>query len=86
MGAYLVSYPKARIKSIIFFGPVLLRKVSAAWLLVIWFLLQFQYVSADAGIAWAAHVGGFTFGALVGLYWRVRERRAAPAVPVAVPG
>ena len=86
MGAYLVCYPKARIKSMIFFGPMLLRKVSAAWLLVIWFLLQFQYVSADAGIAWAAHVGGFTFGALVGLYWRVRERRAAPAVPVAVPG
>lgn len=85
MGAYLVCYPKARIKSMIFFGPMLLRKVSAAWLLVIWFLLQFQYVASDAGIAWAAHVGGFTFGVLVGLYWRVRERRAAGALPVPVP-
>jgi len=85
MGAYLVCYPKARIKSLIFFGPLLIRKVSAAWLLVIWFLLQFQYVSANAGIAGAAHVGGFTFGVLVGLYWRVRERRSAPAAPVPAP-
>jgi membrane associated rhomboid family serine protease len=30
MGAYLVSWPKARIKTIIFFGFVLLRKVEAA--------------------------------------------------------
>jgi membrane associated rhomboid family serine protease len=86
MGAYLVSYPKARIKSMIFFGPLLLRKVTAAWLLILWFLLQFQYVLANAGIAWGAHVGGFTFGALVGLYWRLRERAQRPeAPPVAVP-
>jgi membrane associated rhomboid family serine protease len=87
MGAYLVCYPKARIKSMIFFGPILLRKVTAAWLLILWFVLQFQYVISDAGIAWGAHVGGFTFGALVGLWWRLRERRStpAPATPVPVP-
>ena len=85
MGAYLISYPRARIKSLIFFGPMLLRKVSAGWLLVIWFLLQFQYVSANAGIAWGAHVGGFTFGVLVGVYWRVRERQTRPPVALPVP-
>ena len=87
MGAYLVCYPKARIKSMIFFGPILLRKVTAAWLLILWFVLQFQYVISDAGIAWGAHVGGFTFGALVGLWWRLRERRSTPsaATPVPVP-
>jgi membrane associated rhomboid family serine protease len=88
MGAYLVSYPKARIKSMIFFGPMLLRKVTAAWLLILWFLLQFQYVLSDVGIAWGAHVGGFTFGVLVGLWWRLQERRRAsppaPAPPVPV--
>jgi membrane associated rhomboid family serine protease len=83
MGAYLVCYPKARIKSMIFFGPMLLRKVTAAWLLILWFVLQFQYVLSDAGIAWGAHVGGFTFGVLVGLWWRLRERRSTPAIPPA---
>ena len=86
MGAYLVCYPKARVKSIIFFGPVLLRKVTAQWLLVLWFLVQFQYVASSAGIAWGAHVGGFSFGILVGLYWRARERTGRRAVPpVATP-
>ena len=84
MGAYLVCYPKARVKSIIFFGPMLLRKVTAQWLLILWFLLQFQYVASNAGIAWAAHVGGFTFGILVGLYWRLRERAGRRAVPPVV--
>ncbi len=85
MGAYLALYPKARIKSLIFFGPMFIRKVSAGWLLIIWFLLQFQYVASNAGIAWAAHVGGFSFGVLVGLYWRLRDRRSVPALPVPVP-
>jgi membrane associated rhomboid family serine protease len=87
MGAYLVCYPKARVKSIIFFGPMLLRKVTAQWLLVIWFLLQFQYVASTAGVAGGAHVGGFSFGLLVGLYWRLRERagRRALPPPVATP-
>jgi membrane associated rhomboid family serine protease len=87
MGAYLVCYPRARIKSLIFFGPMLIRKVSAAWLLVLWFLLQFQYVASNAGIAWGAHVGGFTFGVLVGLYWRWRERahRLQASPPVTAP-
>ncbi len=86
MGAYLACYPKARIKSMIFFGPLLLRKVTAAWLLILWFVLQFQYVASNAGIAWGAHVGGFSFGILVGLYWRARERTGRRAVPpVAAP-
>jgi membrane associated rhomboid family serine protease len=86
MGAYLVCYPRARIKSIIPLGIfVLLRKVSAAWLLVLWFLLQFAYVESNAGIAWGAHVGGFTFGVLVGVYWRLRDRRARPRAPVGGP-
>jgi membrane associated rhomboid family serine protease len=86
MGAYLVSYPKARIKSIIFLGPVLLRKVTAAWLLILWFLTQFLYVFNNAGIAWGAHVGGFLFGVLVGCYWRLRERaRRVDASPALAP-
>jgi membrane associated rhomboid family serine protease len=79
MGAYLVCSPAARVKSIIFFGPVLLRKVRASWLLTVWLALQFLYLNTE--IAWAAHLGGFAFGAVVGVYWRWRDTRARRAVP-----
>jgi membrane associated rhomboid family serine protease len=91
MGAYFVLYPQARVKTIIFFGPVFLRKVKAWWLLgVFFFLQQFLYVGGNSGIAWAAHVGGFLFGALVGLWWRLQDKRAqrrlpAPPAPPVVP-
>ena len=85
MGAYFVLWPQARIKTIIPLGIILLRKVQALWLLVIWLASQILFVGS--GVAWAAHVGGFAFGALVGLWWRAQDRRAAPSslppVPVA---
>jgi len=81
MGAYLICYPRARVKAIIFFGPMLLRKVMAVWLLLVWFALQLLLIGGDSGIAWAAHVGGFVFGALVGLLWRRLGREATPPTP-----
>lgn len=80
MGAYLVCYPANRVKTIIFFGPMLLRKVKAAWLLITWLLLQLLLIPGTSGVAWAAHVGGFGFGALIGLVWR-RRNRDAEAMP-----
>ena len=84
MGAYVICYPSTRVKSIIFFGPLLLRKVKAVWLMVVFLLFQLLYIPGDSGVAWAAHVGGFAFGALLGLLWRRRGREAAP--PPLVPG
>jgi membrane associated rhomboid family serine protease len=84
MGAYLVSWPKARIKTIIFFGPVLLRKVEAIWLLLYFLGTQFLLVGGKTEVAWAAHVGGFAFGVLVGLWWRRRDERTAAALPAPV--
>ncbi len=81
MGAYFVCYPTARVKTLIFVGPVFIRKVKAYWLLLIFFATQFIYVFGNSGIAWAAHVGGFLFGALVGLWWRLQDRRARRALP-----
>lgn len=86
MGAYLVCWPTARVKTIIFVGPVLLRKVEAIWLLLIWFATQFLLVSGDSSVAWAAHVGGFAFGALVGVWWRFNDARATRNVPAPLPG
>jgi len=81
MGAYLICWPTARIKTVVFIGPVLLRKVEAIWLLLIWIGQQFLLVSGDSGIAWAAHVGGFAFGVVVGAWWRRQDGRAARDLP-----
>ena len=81
MGAYLVCWPTARIKTIIFFGPVLLRKVEAVWLLLVWLGTQLLLVTGDSDVAWAAHVGGFAFGVAVGLWWRRTDARADAALP-----
>ena len=70
MGAYLVLYPNVRIRSLIFLGfLVLFRDIPAKWLLGIWLVSQF-FISPNSGVAWVAHVGGFAFGAFVGLIWR----------------
>ena len=44
-------------------------QIKARWLLGFWFVLQF-FTAPDSGVAWAAHVGGFVFGVLVGLLVR----------------
>jgi len=83
MGAYFVLYPNVRMKTMIFLGPVFLRKVQALWLLVIWVGQNLLLVAGPSGIAWAAHVGGFAFGALIGLGWVFGDRRheTAPSAP-----
>ena len=75
MGAYFVQWPNVRVKTMIVLGPIFLRKVQALWLLVIWVGQNLFLIAAPGGVAWAAHVGGFAFGALVGVWWRYRERR-----------
>ncbi|MCU1345523.1 MAG: putative rane protein [Acidimicrobiia bacterium] len=79
MGAYLVWFPEARIKTVIVVGPVFLRKMKAKWLLIAWFLSQFLVTGAD--VAWGAHIAGFVFGVLAGWLWRQRDR----AVPLPSP-
>jgi len=86
MGAYFVQWPNVRIKTMIFIGPIFLRKVQALWLLIIWLGSNLLLVAGPASIAWAAHVGGFVFGALVGLWWRQadRRRKSASATPAVI--
>jgi membrane associated rhomboid family serine protease len=77
MGAYLVLFPRVRIRSLLIFFFVLFRDIEARWLLGFWFVSQF-FVNPSEGVAWAAHVGGFAFGALVGLALRARGHGHAP--------
>jgi membrane associated rhomboid family serine protease len=79
MGAYLVWFPNARILTAIFFFFILFRHIAAKWLLGLWFVSQF-FINPNEGVAWAAHVGGFVFGVLIGLL--VKGTRAARRVAV----
>jgi membrane associated rhomboid family serine protease len=70
MGAYLVWFPNARVLSLLFF---IVARIRAKWWLLIWFVSQF-FVNPNEGVAWAAHVGGFVFGALIALVLRQRRQ------------
>ncbi len=70
MGAYLVWFPNTPILTLFFFFILLFRRISAKWLLGFWLVSQF-FVNPNSGVAWVAHVGGFVFGALIGLLVRV---------------
>ena len=70
MGAFLVTYPRDRIRSLLFiFVFVRVTYIPAALLIGIWFLSQLVHAGAVAqvqtgGVAYLAHVGGFIFGAV----------------------
>ena len=84
MGAYLVWYPNARIRTLIMMIFITFAEIKAKWLLGFWFVLQF-FTGNDAGVAWMAHVGGFVFGVIVGLLigpgrTRLSDRRDRPVL------
>ena len=71
MGAFLITYPRDRIKALlVFFIFIRVTFIPAGLLIGFWFLIQiFSQVGAVAnvqagGVAYAAHVGGFIFGAI----------------------
>ncbi len=66
MGAYLVWFPDAPVRTL---AAVFIVRIRAKWLLGFWFVLQF-FTEPNSGVAWTAHVGGFSFGVLVGLFVR----------------
>lgn len=78
MGAFMVFYPHARVKSLlIIIVFITIANVPAVVYLFLWFLLQFIMGAATlgqegGGVAFWAHIGGFAFGFLYAL--RVRTR------------
>lgn len=72
LGAYLISFPRSRIASLV---PILfiftIIEVPAVLFLVFWFITQLysglfaMQGSAGSGIAWWAHIGGFIFGLIM---------------------
>lgn len=80
LGAYLVLYPRSRVTTLIFF--IIPVSIPAVLLLGFWFLIQFFSgigslgpSAQSGGVAYWAHVGGFVFGVLVALFYRLFTRQ-----------
>jgi len=90
LGAYLVLYPHARIRTLIGFGILFFTRLSAGLVIGAWFLLQFIPGLANirelGGVAYFAHVGGFAAGALLALLFRPRRFQGVSLPPGPPPG
>jgi len=89
MGAFLVTYPRDQIRSLlIIFVFVRVAYISAAVLIGVWFLSQLINLGAVAnvktggGVAYAAHVGGFIFGTVFARIFLRRQELLGRGVPL----
>ena len=74
LGAYLINHPKAKVLVLIPFGFFSqLIKIRALYVLGFWFILQF--ISSGAGVAYAAHIGGFVTGMILILFFNKKIKR-----------
>jgi membrane associated rhomboid family serine protease len=84
LAAYLRLFPHARVRTLIFLGPiVLVPRIAGAFLIIFWFVTQFLSGIASLGVpteqtegvaVWA-HIGGFVAGLI--LVQVFRQRRPA---------
>ena len=67
LGAYAVTYPKATISTLVFFGFITIIQVPALVWLMIWLGGQLfdAFLQQDLGVAVWAHIGGFAAGAIL---------------------
>lgn len=75
MGAYLVLFPSAKIKTLFVFGWFFRLMDIPGWIFIIyWAALQFFYILFSANsdsIAYYAHIGGFMAGVVAAVSWKV---------------
>jgi membrane associated rhomboid family serine protease len=89
MGAFIITYPRDHIKTILIIGIfVKITLVPAALLIGFWFLLQVgsqlgAVASTQSGaVAYMAHIGGFIYGAIFGRFFESPSARSNPELPV----
>ena len=76
MGAYLVLYPRARIRTLLILGYAVTITPIPAWVFLgIWTLIQMfgstaNPVGGEGGVAYMAHIGGLCAGLLLVLLFR----------------
>jgi membrane associated rhomboid family serine protease len=89
LGTYLLLFPGARILSLVFLGFFYqLLEVPALIVLGLWFVLQLVDgaaslggSTAQGGVAFFAHIGGFVFGLAVGFVLRLAGGAASVRQP-----
>ena len=91
LGAYLFLYPRARIRTLVFYIFIHVVSVPAYFYLGFWFLYQlmmgvFSLTGFPSGVAFWAHIGGFAAGLVTvmisGVKPRPRRRVAVRRRPV----
>ncbi|MGH9000575.1 MAG: rhomboid family intramembrane serine protease [Acidimicrobiia bacterium] len=80
MGAYLVYFPHARILTVVPVLFLVLIRLPAFVVLLIWFGMQFL-TNPNTGVAVAAHIGGFVLGALLAVVVKLLLHNDEPRRP-----
>jgi len=89
LGAYLVLFPSAHVRTLLFLGPfITMARVPALLLIGFWFLTQLVSGLAaldietqqTAGVAFWAHIGGFVAGFVIAMVFRP-GRTVQPRLP-----
>ncbi len=92
LGAYLMSFPYARVLTLVPLGFFLtVVEIPAVLFLGFWFLLQLVsglsvVVAGADSVAWWAHIGGFAAGMLLIFWFRRSTRRTGRYAGVGVAG
>ncbi len=88
LGAYLILFPQAKVRSLILLGFfATIARVPALIMIGLWiatqfisvFLAQEQAAGGGGGVAYWAHVGGFIAGVLLLFVFRGRSNQSTPA-------
>jgi membrane associated rhomboid family serine protease len=81
MGAFIVIYPRDRIRTLVWILIFIrVTYIPAVVLIGLWFLIQLLSVVGSVatvqsgGVAYLAHVGGFVFGVVTARVWRKKQR------------
>jgi membrane associated rhomboid family serine protease len=84
LGAYLVMFPRNRVRNLVFLGFFITTiELPAVIVLGFWIVLQvisqytasFSHTTESGGVAYMAHIGGFVTGLLLSFLFRNRQTR-----------
>ena len=85
LGAYLIMFPRNRVRNLLFLGFFLTTvELPAVVVLGFWIVIQIfsQYTAtfghAQGGVAYMAHIGGFASGLLLCFLFRTRNNTRGP--------
>ena len=83
LGAYLVMFPRNRVRILLFYFLITTFEVPAVLVLGFWIVTQvisqytasFSHTTQTGGVAYMAHIGGFIAGVLLSFLFRNRRPR-----------